>query len=194
MPGTTTTAAGAALETTDGAPPDTAIAKQRKKLDPRILTLIQNGVLDGHRSVVVLIGDHGREQVVNLHFLLAKQKIARPSVLWCYKTELGFSSHRQKRANQIKRAVSRGIREVDEEDPFELFVASTDIRYCYYKDSERILGQTFGMLVLQVSCSVLLCLLSFFSLRGYPQTFLINSGPIAQVDHRGSVSDGQLVN
>jgi len=34
-------------------------------------------------------------------------------------------------------------------DPFELFVSLTDIRYTYYKETEKILGQTFGMLVLQ---------------------------------------------
>lgn len=45
--------------------------------------------------------------------------------------------------------MKRGIREANEQDPFELFVAVTDIRYTYYKDSAKILGQTFGMLVLQ---------------------------------------------
>ena len=51
-----------------------------------------------------------------------------------------------------------------EEDPFELFVSATNIRYCYYKvrcaappsahtgmqESHKILGNTFGMCVLQV--------------------------------------------
>jgi N-acetyltransferase 10 len=57
--------------------------------------------------------------------------------------------HRKKREAKIKRDVKRGIREANEQDPFELFVAVTDIRYTYYKDSAKILGQTFGMLVLQ---------------------------------------------
>jgi N-acetyltransferase 10 len=59
------------------------------------------------------------------------------------------NSHRKKREAKIKRDVKRGIREVNEQDPFELFIAVTDIRYTYYKDSAKILGQTFGMLVLQ---------------------------------------------
>lgn len=58
-------------------------------------------------------------------------------------------SHRKKREAKIKRDVKRGIRDVNEQDPFELFVTVTDIRYTYYKDSAKILGQTFGMLVLQ---------------------------------------------
>jgi len=57
--------------------------------------------------------------------------------------------HRKKREAKIKRDVKRGIREPNEQDPFELFVAVTDIRYTYYKDSAKVLGQTFGMLVLQ---------------------------------------------
>ena len=34
-------------------------------------------------------------------------------------------------------------------DNFELFLSSTDINWCYYKDSHRVLGSTVGMLVLQ---------------------------------------------
>lgn len=60
-----------------------------------------------------------------------------------------FRSHRKKREAKIKRDVKRGIREANDQDPFELFVAVTDIRYTYYKDSAKILGQTFGMVVLQ---------------------------------------------
>lgn len=37
----------------------------------------------------------------------------------------------------------------DVEDPFELFISSTDVSYKYYKDSHLILGKTFGMCVLQ---------------------------------------------
>lgn len=38
---------------------------------------------------------------------------------------------------------------INEDNPFESFISSTQITYCYYKDSERILGNTFGMVVLQ---------------------------------------------
>ena len=51
--------------------------------------------------------------------------------------------------NQIRKQVQRGTRDIDEDDPFELFLSSTSIRYTYYKESEKILGQTFGMLILQ---------------------------------------------
>ncbi|KAJ3238254.1 N-acetyltransferase 10 [Chytriomyces hyalinus] len=123
---------------------------KRKKLDSRIPSLISNGVANRHRSLFVIVGDRGRDQVVTLHYLLSKARVsARPSVLWCYKKDLGFSSHRKKRINQIKKQIARGQREVDEDDPFELFVSSTSIRYTYYKETENILGTTFGMCVLQ---------------------------------------------
>ncbi|ORY30593.1 putative nucleolus protein [Naematelia encephala] len=122
----------------------------RKQLDARIPALISNGVKANHRSFFVMVGDRGRDQVVNLHFLLSQARVSsRPNVLWCYKKELGFTTHRKKREAKIKRDIKRGIREPNEQDPFELFIAVTDIRYTYYKDSAKILGQTFGMLVLQ---------------------------------------------
>ncbi|KAF9458787.1 DUF699-domain-containing protein [Collybia nuda] len=122
----------------------------RKQLDPRIPILITNNVKKNHRSFIVLVGDKGRDQIVNLHFLLSQARVsARPSVLWCYKKELGFTSHRKKREAKIKRDVKRGIREANEQNPFEIFVTVTDIRYTYYKESQKILGNTYGMLVLQ---------------------------------------------
>ncbi|KAJ7222857.1 DUF699-domain-containing protein [Mycena haematopus] len=122
----------------------------RKQLDPRIPILINNNVKKNNRSFIVLVGDKGRDQIVNLHFLLSQARVsARPSVLWCYKKELGFTSHRKNREAKIKRDVKRGLREANEQNPFEIFVTVTDIRYTYYKESEKVLGNTYGMCVLQ---------------------------------------------
>ena len=83
--------------------------------------------------------------------MLSKATVkARPSVLWCYKKDLYLSSHRKKRVNQVKKLVARGLLDPEKEDPFSLFVASTSIRYCYYAETHTVLGQTFGMCVLQV--------------------------------------------
>ncbi|CAE6447167.1 unnamed protein product [Rhizoctonia solani] len=125
----------------------------RKQLDNRIPILINNNVKRNHRSFIVLVGDKGRDQIVNLHFLLSQARVsARPSVLWCYKKDLGFTSHRKKREAKVKRDVKRGVREANEQDPFEIFVTVTDIRYTqvlYYKESHKVLGNTYGMCVLQ---------------------------------------------
>ncbi|XXQ37679.1 RNA cytidine acetyltransferase [Plasmodiophora brassicae] len=122
----------------------------RKKVDNRIRTLIENGIALHHRGMFVIVGDKGRDQVVNLHYMLSKSRPKqRPNVLWCYKKDLGFSSHKRKRMRQVKRDVQRGLRQEDTHDPFELFLTSTEVRYCYYHDSHKILGKTFGMCVLQ---------------------------------------------
>lgn len=122
----------------------------RRKIDNRIRVLIENGVITGHRTLFVIVGDKGRDQVVILHHMLSKASMsARPSVLWCYKKELGFSSHRKKRMKTVQRKVQAGKLNVNEDDPFELFVASTNIRYTYYSETHKILGNTYGMCVLQ---------------------------------------------
>lgn len=124
----------------------------KKAIDSRIPALIKNGVQEKKRSIFVVVGDRGRDQIVNLHWLLSQSQVAsRPSVLWMYKKDLmGFTSHRKKRELKIKKEIKRGIRDPnDAQDPFELFISVTNIRYTYYKESEKILGQTFGMCVLQ---------------------------------------------
>lgn len=59
-------------------------------------------------------------------------------------------SHRKKRMKQLQKKLKSGSLEVKEDDAFELFIASTDIRYCYYSETHKILGNTYGMCVLQV--------------------------------------------
>lgn len=44
-------------------------------------------------------------------------------------------SHRKKREAKIKREVKRGIREPNEQDPFEIFITVTDIRYTCVADA-----------------------------------------------------------
>ena len=62
-----------------------------------------------------------------------------------YKKDLlGFTSHKRKREAKLKKQKAKG----HDESPFDMFIAATDIRYCYYKESETILGY----------CPVLCCL------------------------------------
>uniref|UniRef100_A0A8C1BNK8 RNA cytidine acetyltransferase n=1 Tax=Cyprinus carpio carpio TaxID=630221 RepID=A0A8C1BNK8_CYPCA len=121
-----------------------------KKVDNRIRVQIENGVAEHHRSMFVIVGDRGRDQVVVLHHMLSKATVrARPSVLWCYKKELSFSSNRKKRMRQLQKKIKTGTLNLNQDDPFELFVAATNIRYCYYNETHKILGNTYGMCVLQ---------------------------------------------
>ncbi|KAL7992270.1 hypothetical protein Chor_016526 [Crotalus horridus] len=123
---------------------------QRKKVDNRIRIQIENGVAERHRTLFVIVGDRGKDQVVILHHMLSKAAVkARPTVLWCYKKELGFSSHRKKRMRQLQKKIKSGMLDLKQDDPFELFIAATNIRYCYYNETHKILGNTFGMCILQ---------------------------------------------
>ena len=52
--------------------------------------------------------------------------------------------------HQLQKRVRSGSVDVDRDDPFDLFLAATSIRYCYYSETHKILGSTYGMCVLQV--------------------------------------------
>ncbi|KAK6460073.1 putative ATPase [Scheffersomyces coipomensis] len=123
----------------------------KKAIDARIPALIRNGVQSKERSFFFIVGDRARNQLPNLHYLMMSADLKmNKSVLWAYKKKLlGFTSHRQKREAKIKKDVKRGIREINEQDPFEAFISNQNIRYVYYKETEKILGNTYGMCILQ---------------------------------------------
>ncbi|KAI9802178.1 MAG: killer toxin resistant protein [Sarcosagium campestre] len=123
----------------------------RKAIDSRIPALIRNGVQEKKRSFIVVVGDRAKDVIVHLHYIMSSVDVKQnKSVLWAYKHRLlDFTSHRKKRENKIKKEIKRGTREVNTEDPFELFVSLHNIRYVYYKETEKILGNTYGMCVLQ---------------------------------------------
>jgi N-acetyltransferase 10 len=41
---------------------------------------------------------------------------------------------------QLQKKIKSGKLDVNEDDPFELFIASTNIRYAYYHETHKILG------------------------------------------------------
>lgn len=61
---------------------------------------------------------------------------------------------------QLQKKIKTGTLNLNQDDPFELFIAATSIRYCYYNETHKILGNTFGMCVLQVSLSYLVPILT----------------------------------
>lgn len=123
----------------------------KKAIDSRIPSLIRNGVQEKKRSFFVIVGDKAKNQLPNLHYLMMSADLKmNKSVLWAYKKNLlGFTSNRKKRELKIKNEVKRGIREANEQDPFEAFITNQQIRYVYYKETEKILGNTYGMCILQ---------------------------------------------
>lgn len=119
----------------------------KKKIDNRIRVMIENGVKLGHRTMILLVGDKSRDQVPILYDMLVKSTVkARPTVLWCYKNkDEAISNHGRKRAKKI----AAGKLEVSEESLFDAFRVATTIHGRYYSESHTMLGQTYGMCVLQ---------------------------------------------
>lgn len=81
----------------------------RKKVDSRVRGVLEEAVRKNHRAFMFMIGDNGKDQVVNLHYTMHKLTAKKPSVLWCYKKDLGFSTHDKKRAKHIKKQVRQKI-------------------------------------------------------------------------------------
>ncbi|XP_055350421.1 RNA cytidine acetyltransferase-like [Paramacrobiotus metropolitanus] len=121
-----------------------------KKIDPRIKLLIENGVANQHRSLFIIVGDKARDQVPILHQILSKASVrARPSVLWCYKVNEKISKLQKGIKDAEKRKHLGKNMDKTTEDPYQQFIVSTKIRFCFYAETDKILGNTFGMCVLQ---------------------------------------------
>uniref|UniRef100_A0A5K3F4M6 RNA cytidine acetyltransferase n=3 Tax=Mesocestoides corti TaxID=53468 RepID=A0A5K3F4M6_MESCO len=119
-----------------------------QKLDNRIQVMLQSGVKLNYRTVLVIVGNKGQDQVPILHQIqTAIVKKGMLKILWCYKKELSFSTHRKRNLRLLNKRRKSGI--ISEGTVFEQFICSTDIRWCYYHETNKILGQTFHMCVLQ---------------------------------------------
>jgi N-acetyltransferase 10 len=149
----------------------------RKKLDSRIKTLIETCVANSHRSLLLVVGEKARDQVsvaraidetdsaggdlashsvegdcrrTTVCVVVLQERVRLQVRLFGpFLTPMVCSSHRRKRMRQLQQRIKTGKLNVNEDDPFDLFVASTEIRYTYYHETHTILGNTFGMCVLQ---------------------------------------------
>ena len=122
----------------------------RKKIDDKIQILLKNSISKNERSMFLIIGDKGRDQISNLHNFYSQINPGKKlNILWCYKSELGFSNHARKKMKKIKKQMNKGVFELNDENAFDLFISTADIKFCYYNETQRILGTTFGMLILQ---------------------------------------------
>ena len=69
-----------------------------KKIDNNIHTLISNAINTNQRSMFLIIGDKGLDQVSNLHMLYTKLNPGKKvNILWCYINEFGFSNHAKRK-------------------------------------------------------------------------------------------------
>nr|CAJ2470646.1 unnamed protein product [Leishmania braziliensis] len=123
----------------------------KRKVDDRVKTLIDDVAHHKHRGLILLVGDRAKDQVVNLHLMVSRANHnAKVNILWCMRKDPDFGSTGKKQ--QEKRArleVKGGLSTEASKEAFQTFLAQTNVRFCKYAETHRILGQTFGMAVLQ---------------------------------------------
>ncbi|MPC34372.1 RNA cytidine acetyltransferase [Portunus trituberculatus] len=88
-------------------------------------------------------------KVMILHHLLTKAAGERHSVLWCHKKDSDIPRHSRKHLKKLEKNISSGKCDISKENAFDLFLLSTPVKYCAFQDSHRLLGNTFGMCVIQ---------------------------------------------
>ena len=121
-----------------------------KLVAPELRMVLENGVRNKHRSFVIMVGSKCVFQVQTIFNILTQlQQVATTSILWCYKKEQKFSANQEKRSKEIKKLKEKGLIIDEAANQIHLFLSSHKIRYCKYNNTASILGQTFGMLVLQ---------------------------------------------
>lgn len=123
----------------------------KRKVDDRVKALIDDVAHKKHRGLVLLVGDRAKDQIVNFHLMVSRANHnAKVSVLWCMKEDPDFgSTSRKKQERRARLEVKGGLATEATKEAFQTFLAQTQIRFCKYKETHKILGQTFGMAVLQ---------------------------------------------
>lgn len=91
------------------------------------------------RSFIVIIGPKGKSHVPSLYDLMDLK--TNRSVLWACKNRPAGSQ--QKKPKRNAKGEGKPI------DPVDAFVTQKDVRHVLYKETEKILGNTYGMCVLQ---------------------------------------------
>ncbi|CRG97220.1 histone acetyltransferase, putative [Plasmodium gallinaceum] len=121
----------------------------KKKVDNRIKILVENNVALGQRSMFLVIGDQGKNVVVNFYFLLSRLVSRSHNILWCYKKKLDFSTSKKKRFREMKKKIKKGTFDATVDNNFDSFLKNTNIRFCFYKETKKVLGKTYSICVLQ---------------------------------------------
>lgn len=125
--------------------------KAMKKVDDRLKAVLHDAANRKQRSLILLVGDRGKDQIVNLHQMISRANhSAKVNVLWCLREDPDFgSTGKKKQERRARLEVKGGLATEATKEAFQLFLAQNNIRFCKYKESHKILGQTFGMAVLQ---------------------------------------------
>lgn len=121
-----------------------------KLVAPELRNVLENGVINKHRSFIVMVGSKCLFQVPTIYNILSQlRKEPLNNILWCYKKDLQLSSNQEKQNKQIQRLKEKGLVMDETANQIHVFLNSHKIRYCKYKDTSSILGKTFDLLILQ---------------------------------------------
>ncbi|WUR04213.1 RNA cytidine acetlytransferase (KRE33) [Vairimorpha necatrix] len=109
-----------------------------KNIDDRIFSLVKYSNYVNHRCFFVLIGEHTKVHIPAIYNILSSNSTRSvESIIWCHKNK-----------NIVKEVKTAQNSEEDQSKLNEFFKAQ-DIQFVSYNESEKILGQTVDMLILQ---------------------------------------------
>ncbi|GFR30827.1 RNA cytidine acetyltransferase [Trichonephila clavata] len=125
----------------------------KTKVNKRINDLIINGIRTRHRSLFFIYGEKSKEPVLYLHHLLKKNRLKvglqNPSILWCYRKEKDFDEfYLRKRSKKLRKGYLID-NTFNKNHALDHLLLSSEMKFCHYSETDKVLGQTFGMLVLQ---------------------------------------------
>nr|UXY87538.1 N-acetyltransferase 10 [Cryptomonas curvata] len=91
------------------------------------------------RSIVLLMGLRGKERIPYLYYTWSKNSTeVNTSILWCYSNTYFKKSKIDKKNTNNKESFIQ-----------DKFFSLIKVRYCYYSEIDKIIGNTFGMCILE---------------------------------------------
>jgi N-acetyltransferase 10 len=111
----------------------------RSNLEEKLNFLSLNSKNYRFRSIILLIGSDAKKNIPYIHYMWSKGSTEiNNSVLWCYS-----NNNSSKNLFNMKKTTNSSHSEQ------ENFFSLVKIRYCYYSEIDKILGNTFGLCVLE---------------------------------------------
>ena len=122
----------------------------RKRVADEVRMVLENGIKNNHRSFIMILGTNVAERVPTIcEMLKILRESTPPKILWCYKDSLQVSSHKGARSKKFKEMKEKGLLDEEVANQLDRFLNENKPRYCKYKDTASILGNTYGVLILQ---------------------------------------------
>lgn len=113
----------------------------KKKNNVAISNLLTYITKKRHRAVLLINGPNCRDQIPFIHYLWSKNSTQnRSNILWCYK---------KKKKVDRKNTTSNNSTVYSGQKKKEKFFDSTTIRYCFYHETKKIVGNTYGLCILE---------------------------------------------